>query len=97
MADQAHRARDALRRHYLTEKAVPNSLASAGVPIRRADGTSLSLSTENMALTVTTAHASVVFTPRIDDQGDVFWVCTAGEGTKPTPLPASCSGAAAQK
>ena len=90
-------ARDALRRHYLTEKAVPDSLASAGVPIRLADGTSLSLSTKNMALTVTTAHASVVFTPRVDDQGDVFWVCTAGEGTKSAQLPASCGGAAEKK
>ncbi len=90
-------ARDALRRYYLTEKAVPDSLARAGVPIRLTDGTTLSLSTENMALTVATARASVVFTPRVDTQGDIFWVCAAGEGTKPTHLPASCSGAAAQK
>lgn len=90
-------ARDALQRYYLTAKAVPDSLASAGVPTQLARGTNLSLNSDNMALTVTTAHASVIFTPRLDDQGHIFWICTAGADTKPTQVPATCHGEAMDK
>lgn len=82
--------RTGLGNYYIARKKVPGSLAAANQPERLPDGSTLSLNTTNMVLVARTAHGELVFTPTVNDQGQVVWGCANGEGLKPTQLPASC-------
>lgn len=81
----------ALGMYFDTNKAVPESLESAGLPASLADGSQLALDAESMVLTVTTrANEQLVFTPQKDEEGKITWRCSGGPDTKPAHLPASC-------
>ncbi|MEY4588508.1 MAG: hypothetical protein RL497_584 [Pseudomonadota bacterium] len=81
--------REQLSAYYQTNKKVPESLDSAGLPSALADGSALSLD-EEMVLTISTGSGAIIFTPDIGKDGLVNWSCSNGEGLKPTQLPASC-------
>lgn len=86
-------ARDALGSYYQSNQKVPESLDIVGIGSQLADGTQLSLDPKQMVLTVSTKQGELIFTPRVDAQGRVIWVCSNGEGLKPTQLPPSCRSA----
>jgi Zn-dependent protease with chaperone function/type II secretory pathway pseudopilin PulG len=83
-------ARDALGSYYQSNQKVPESLDIVGIGSQLADGTQLSLDPKQMVLTVSTKQGELIFTPRVDAQGRIIWVCSNGEGLKPTQLPPSC-------
>ena len=83
-------ALDALGDYYETNKTVPDSLDDAGIASTLADGAELALDTENMELTLIVGKGEIVFTPTLDDEGNVSWTCTNGEGMKPAQLPPNC-------
>ena len=83
-------AREALVNYYKIHQKVPESLESAGIPSHLADGAGLSLDPKRMALTVSTKQGELILIPRVVAQGRIIWVCTNGEGLKPTQLPTSC-------
>lgn len=85
-------ARDALASYYEKNEEVPASLEAIGVPAQLADGTTLSVDSDNMVLTVKMAQGELVYTPRVNDKGQVAWTCSGGEGFKPKQLPKSCPG-----
>ncbi|MGB0126785.1 MAG: M48 family metalloprotease [Rhodocyclaceae bacterium] len=82
--------RAAIGEYYKSNEKVPESLEIVGVPAQLPDGTRLSLDPEGMVLTVSTGKGDIVFTPSLDEDGGIAWVCNAGEGLKPSHLPASC-------
>ncbi len=86
-------ARDVLGSYYQSNQKVPESLDIVGIGSQLADGTQLSLDPKQMVLTVSTKQGELIFTPRVNAQGRVIWVCSNGEGLKPTQLPPSCRGA----
>ena len=91
LAEETRPTRDALAAYYLAKDTAPESLKSAGIAAQLKDGSPLSLDSENMALTITTAHGELVFVPSVDKQGSVTWSCVVGEGQiKPIQLPSSC-------
>lgn len=83
--------REGLVNYYLSTHQIPRTLAKAGQPSQLADGSQLSLNPERMILTVSTKQGELVFTPKVDKQNRIFWLCSNGEGLKPTQLPPSCS------
>ena len=83
-------AREALGSYYQSNQKVPESLDTVGISSQLADGTRLSLDPKQMVLTVSTKQGELIFTPRVDAQGRIIWVCSNGEGLKPTQLPPSC-------
>jgi hypothetical protein len=52
----------------------------------------LSVDSDNMVLTLKMAQGEIIYTPRINDKGQVTWTCSGGDGFKPKQLPASCRG-----
>lgn len=82
--------REALAAFYAEHETTPDTLADVQQPERLADGSSLSLNSENMVLTVGTARGELIFTPKLNAQGQLFWLCEGGEGVAPKQLPASC-------
>jgi Tfp pilus assembly protein PilE len=88
-AESAH-AREQLAKYYQTQNKVPETLGAAGVTEQLPNGIELSLDTKDMALTVHTKRGELIFTPQRDAQGQITWVCSAGEGTKPQHLPPLC-------
>lgn len=85
--------RDALASYYLSTHKIPESLETIGVPSQMADGSNLSLNTQNMVLTINTKKGEIIFTPEVDEQNQIIWSCTAGKGIKLKQLPASCRSA----
>ena len=83
-------AREALAGYYQTHQKVPESLASIGVAPRLADGSTLSLESQNMVLTVSTRQGDLIFAPRVDDQGRVSWQCEGAQNMRPAVLPTAC-------
>lgn len=83
-------ARAALGDYYLSTQKIPESLETAGISSVLADGSTLSLDPNQMALTVKTPQGELVFTPSADAEGRVIWSCSNGEGIKPNQLPPSC-------
>jgi len=81
---------DALGDYYETNKTVPDSLDDAGIASTRSSGAELALDTENMELTLIVGKGEIVFTPTLDDEGNVSWTCTNGEGMTPAQLPPNC-------
>jgi len=82
--------RDGLANYYDTNHNVPATLELASQPSQLSDGTPLALNPDNMALTVTTKFGELIFTPKADEKGHIFWQCSNGQGMKPTQLPPSC-------
>ena len=82
--------RDTLASRYESSQEIPDSLADVGLPSSLADGTEYELDSDNMTLTVTTPKGTLIFTPRVDDDGHIAWSCTGGDNVKPSQLPASC-------
>lgn len=87
--------RDKLTAYYLSNHTVPDSLESAGVEAKLADGSPVSLDPKGMSLTVTTKEGELVFVPS-NARGRIIWTCTNGQGLKPAQLPPSCKGGVAR-
>lgn len=83
--------RDGLAKNYSATGSIPGSLADINLPSKLADGSPLSLNTDNMTLTVSTKLGELVFTPKVDKQGNIFWLCANGEGLKKALLPPACT------
>ncbi len=86
-------AREALSRYFQANGGIPESLEAADIGPQLADGSQLSLDSENMALTVTTSDGSLILTPRRDEQGQILWTCAPGEGLRPGQVPPLCRDA----
>lgn len=84
-------ALEALGDYYETNKNIPASLEDAGVATTLAGGAELALDTENMELTLIVGKGEIVFTPTLDDDGNVSWTCANGEGMTPAQLPPACT------
>lgn len=83
-------ALEKLAEFYLSSQRIPESLDVAGVEAELSDGSSLSLDSDSMVLTVTTAQGAMIFVPAQDDRGRIVWSCTNGEGLTAGQLPAAC-------
>ena len=86
-------ARKVLGNYYEKNQAIPRSLKDVGINSKLADGTQLLFDSEAMVLTVKMNKAEMIFTPKVDKQNGVFWVCSSGDGLKWKQLPASCRSA----
>ncbi len=82
--------RNALQDYYLSNQDIPESLEAAGIAPQLPDGTMLSLDTDNMELTASTKRGELVFTPKVDDEGTIFWLCAGSEGMRLRQIPVSC-------
>jgi len=89
---QSQSARDALDAFYLRYERVPESLKEAGIPEYLPGGGELALESDQMVLTVTTPHGSLVFTPTESDNGHLEWSCEAGPELRPGQVPSMCKG-----
>ncbi len=83
--------RDALTNYYETRQQIPESLEALNIDSQLADGSELSLDPDNMELTATTNRGDLIFTPKVDKQGNVFWICEGGEDVTPKQIPPSCA------
>jgi Zn-dependent protease with chaperone function/type II secretory pathway pseudopilin PulG len=83
--------REGLASYFLSTQKVPPTLNDANLPAQLADGSQLSLDPDNMVLTVKTKLGELVFTPKIDKQGRVFWLCSNGKGLTEDQLPPACA------
>ena len=83
-------ARDTLASAYQTTGRVPADLAAAGVPDSGPNGMSMSLNPKNMALSVVTPRGTLIFTPRQNEQGRIFWTCSPGSQMRPAQVPPGC-------
>jgi Zn-dependent protease with chaperone function/type II secretory pathway pseudopilin PulG len=89
-AAESEQARQQLTDYYNTQKAIPQTLSEAGVAAQLPNGVQLSLDPAHMVLTVHSRRGDLIFTPRRNGDGPIFWICSGGQGTKPQELPASC-------
>ena len=76
--------------YYKATQDVPESLDAVGISSELDDGSQMSLDPEYMVLTISMEQGELIFTPSVDEQGNVIWHCSDGEGLKPSHLPASC-------
>jgi len=83
-------ARDTLASAYETTGHVPADLAAAGLPDSGPNGMSMRLDPKNMALSVATPRGTLLFTPRQNAQGRIFWTCGPGSQMRPSQLPPGC-------
>lgn len=83
-------ARETLSNYVASTQRYPRSLDEAGIQPRLTDGSTLALDPRAMVLFVRTGQGDLVFTPRVDKQLRMFWVCTNGEGLQESQLPPSC-------
>ncbi len=82
--------RDALSNYYINNQEIPESLEAANMASQLADGSELTLDPSNMELTANTAQGALIFIPNVDEHGNIFWICTNGEGISEKQLPPSC-------
>lgn len=87
---QAKPVQAALTAHFNSTHAVPASLADVGQSEHLVGGANLRLNSENMVLTVGTAHGDLILRPQVNDQGQLRWTCSFGEGLKAQQVPADC-------
>ncbi|MEN8170292.1 MAG: M48 family metalloprotease [Pseudomonadota bacterium] len=87
---ESQSAREALGSYYESTQNIPETLDAAGISSQLADGSELSLDPEQMVLTISMKQGELIFTPKVDEEGRIFWNCSNGEGTKPKQLPPSC-------
>lgn len=87
---ESENVRETLSSYYQSTQKIPESLDALGVQSQYPDGTQLSLDSSNMILTISTRKGEIIFTPRVDAEGNIIWSCTNGEGLKLSQLPLSC-------
>jgi Zn-dependent protease with chaperone function/type II secretory pathway pseudopilin PulG len=85
-------ARATIGNYYKLNQNVPPSLNALGISSQLADGSQLSLNSDDMTLTIKAKWGQLIFTPSANDQGRVTWSCTNGKGLTPTQLPPACRG-----
>jgi Zn-dependent protease with chaperone function/type II secretory pathway pseudopilin PulG len=90
IVNESKGARETLANYYQSKQEIPESLEAAGIPTQLNDGSKLSFDPSNMVLTVHVGQRELVFIPGSDEQGQVVWNCTNGQGLEPEQLPASC-------
>lgn len=83
--------REGLANYYLSTRKVPSTLNDANLPTQLADGSQLSLNPDSMALTVSTKQGELIFIPKVDKQGRIFWLCSNGKGVTEEQLPPACT------
>lgn len=83
--------RDGLASYYLANKATPPTLETVNQPTQLADGSQLLLDPASMVLTVSTQRGELVFTPQVDEEQGIFWICSNGDGLTEAQLPPACS------
>jgi Zn-dependent protease with chaperone function len=83
-------ARDAVGQFYATRRAVPGTLAEAGVSERLGDGSTLALNPKNMVLTLHTVHGDLLLVPSDAGDGTIRWQCVVGEGMRAQQAPRDC-------
>lgn len=86
-------ARKVLGSYYEKNQAIPESLKDVGIKSQLTDGSQLLFDSEAMVLTVKMKKGEMIFTPKVDKQNRIFWVCSNGEGLKWKQLPVSCRSA----
>lgn len=84
-------AREKLAYYYEKNQTIPGSLAELGINSKLPDGSEMNFDPKNMVLTVKMKKRAMIFTPRVDKEEHVFWICS-GDGIKWRQLPASCRG-----
>jgi Zn-dependent protease with chaperone function len=87
---QSQRSRDKLTQYYESTHRIPSSLREVGVESTLPDGSSLTLDTQHMRLSVRTARGELIFVPQANTEGHVYWLCTHGAGLTDTDLPSTC-------
>ena len=81
-----------IARFYETEHHAPATLADAGVPDHLADGSALELDPQTMVVTARTAHGTLGFLPRPDDQGRIErWDCAHDSALSVAQVPPQCA------
>lgn len=88
--ETAEEAMATLGAYYEETETVPSSLEEVGISASLSEDFSISLDTENMELIVPLQHGDLILSPRIDDDGTVFWLCVDGEGLNYVQLPEFC-------
>lgn len=83
-------ARTTLATYYETTKQVPTTLGTAGISSNLPHSVALRLAPKGMILYVTSKVGELVFVPKLDDQGHVYWMCRPGAGVRPQMVPVSC-------
>jgi Zn-dependent protease with chaperone function len=89
-------ARESLAAYYEANQAVPESLEAVGIASTLPDGTPLSLDSNDMQLTASLKEGELHFTPRITDDGRIFWTCSGDERLKAAKLSISCNSMGVQ-
>jgi len=87
---ESQNVRETLGNYYESNQKIPESLDSLGIPSKFPNSTELSLDSSNMILTISTSQGEIIFTPKVDAQGRIIWICSNGEGLKLSQLPLSC-------
>jgi Zn-dependent protease with chaperone function/Tfp pilus assembly protein PilE len=83
-------ARAALGTHYAKTQTVPDSLKEVGIKPEQADGSTLELNSDNMALTVITPHGELILTPSDDGNGKISWACSHSTELRNNQVPLAC-------
>lgn len=96
VVDATSALRGTIGDYYEAQETIPESLEALGLPATLPDGSGLTLSTDDMTLTVATPHGDLVFTPTLDDDGQVSWSCSDGWNMKATHLPPQCQDGSAE-
>lgn len=86
-------ARNVLGSYYENNQKIPGSLDEVGINSQLTDGAQLLFDSEAMVLTVKMKKGAMIFTPKVDKQNRIFWICSNGDGLKWKQLPASCRSA----
>jgi Zn-dependent protease with chaperone function/type II secretory pathway pseudopilin PulG len=83
-------AQDALASYYEANEAIPDSLEAVNVDSQLSNGRQMVLDPESMTLSISTEFGEFLVVPSVDDDGNIFWQCTNGEGMRSSVLPAGC-------
>jgi Zn-dependent protease with chaperone function/type II secretory pathway pseudopilin PulG len=89
-AESTQHVRAALTKYYEEKQKVPDSLEAIGIAPQTGNDIHLSFDSQDMVVTVETAQGSLVFTPRLDANKRIIWVCSPGEKLQPSRVPPSC-------
>lgn len=89
---ESQRARDMLSIYYRSTHRAPESLDAVGLVKRLRSGSTMTLTHDGMILTVHTELGELVFTPSVNEKGQLLWACSNGDGLTPDQLPSSCRG-----
>jgi Zn-dependent protease with chaperone function/type II secretory pathway pseudopilin PulG len=87
--NESESIRESLANYYIKTQNIP-TLEQVGASDSLSDGSKISLSPENMIMTIKLNEGELFLIPSLDDQGRVFWQCKEGDGLKPNQLPDFC-------